>query len=125
MTKTKIAILFIFFASRILIAQTEETLTNSIKAHSVSIKLLGSPTLPLGISYGQMLSDRLSMEMGVGVFSFGAGVEYYITNPRKHRFNLNTGIYGSYDYDGFPMIDLPLGVSYLGSAEKLEPSDLK
>lgn len=114
MTKTKIAILFIFFASRILVAQTEETLSNSIKAHSVSIKLLGSPTLPLGISYGQMLSDRLSMEMGVGVFSFGAGVEYYITNPRKHRINLNTGIYGSYDYNGFPMIYLPLGVSYLG-----------
>ena len=114
MTKIKIAIFLILFAPGMLNAQDEQPITNPIKAHSISLKLLGSPTWPLGISYGQMLTDRLSMEMGVGVFSFGAGVDYYITNPRKHRFNLNTGLYGSYNYDGFPMVYIPLGVSYLG-----------
>lgn len=114
MTKIKIAIFLILFAPAMLNAQDEQPITNPIKAHSISIKLLGSPTWPLGISYSQMLTDRLSMEMGVGIFSFGAGVDYYITNPRKHRFNLNTGLYGSYNYDGFPMVYIPLGVSYLG-----------
>jgi hypothetical protein len=113
MTKIKIAIFLILFAPGMLNAQDEQPITNPIKAHSISLKLIGSPTWPLGISYGQMLTDRLSMEMGVGILSIGAGVDYYITNPRKHRFNLNTGLYGSYNYDGFPMVYIPLGVSYL------------
>ena len=114
MIKIKIAIFLILSTPSILNAQDEQPISNPIKAHSISLKLFGSPTLPLGISYGQMLTDRLSMEMGVGILSFGAGVDYYITNPRKHRFNLNTGLYGSYNYDGYPMIYIPLGVSYLG-----------
>lgn len=108
-----VAIFLILFAPCILNAQDEQPKINPIKTHSISLKFLGSPTWPLGISYGQMLTDRLSMEMGVGIFSLGAGVEYYITNPRKHKFNLNTGLYGSLNYDGYPMLYLPLGVSYL------------
>jgi hypothetical protein len=113
MSKIKAAIFLILFAPGMFNAQDEQPIANPIKAHSISLKLLGSPTWPLGISYGQMITDRLSMEMGVGFFSFGAGVDYYITNPCKQRFNLNTGLYGSYNYDGFPMVYLPLGVSYL------------
>ena len=110
----KIAIFLILFAPGILNAQDEQPKTNPIMAHSISLRLIGPPTMPLGISYGQMLTDRLSMEIGVGIVSFGSGLEYYITNPRKHRFNLYAGVYGSVFYDGGPMFYLPLGVSYLG-----------
>jgi hypothetical protein len=114
MTKIKIAIFLILFAPGMLNAQVEQPITNPIKAHSISLKLFGAPTWPLGFSYGQMISDRLSMEMGVGIMSLGAGFEYYITNPRKNRFNLNTGLYGSVNIDRYPMFYVPLGVSYIG-----------
>jgi hypothetical protein len=113
MSKTKITIFIVLFSTFILKAQEEQPKYNPIKAHSISLKLLGSPTYPLGISYSQMISNRLSMEIGVGILSTGVGVDYYITNPRKHRFNLNIGLNGSYNYDGFPMIYIPLGFSYL------------
>jgi hypothetical protein len=114
MKNIKISIFLILFAPFILNAQDEQPKTNLIKAHSISLKVLGAPSWPIGISYGQMITDRFSMEIGVGAYSAGAGLEYYITNPRKHRFNLNTGVYGSFDYDGFPMFYVPLGVSYFG-----------
>jgi hypothetical protein len=113
MSKIKLAIFLTLIAPCISKAQDEQPKTNPIKAHSISLRFIGSPTWPLGISYGQMLTDRLSIEMGVGIFSLGAGLEYYITNPRKHRFNLNTGLYGSFNYDGYPMFYIPLGVSYI------------
>ena len=114
MSKIKHVIFLILFAPGILSGQDEQPETNPIKAHSISLRLIGPPTLPIGISYGQMLTDRLSMEIGVGIFSLGAGVEFYITNPRKHRFNLYTGVYGSVFYFDNPMFYLPLGVSYMG-----------
>ena len=114
MIKIKIAIFLILFAPGILNAQDMSPKTNPIGAHSISLRLIGPPTMPLGISYGQMLTDRLSMEIGVGIISFGSGLKYYITDPQKYRFNLYTGGYGSVFYDGGPMFYLPLGVSYMG-----------
>lgn len=108
--KIKLVVSFILFASCVLNAQPT---TNPIKTHIISIRINGAPARPLGISYGQMLTDRFSMEMGIGSNSLGMGVEYYITNPRKYRLNLNTGLYGSLDYQGYPMFSLPLGISYL------------
>lgn len=113
MLKIKCTLLIILLFIYKLNAQEEHPKTYQLKAHLVSLKLLGSPSWPLGISYGQMLTNKLSMEIGVGFFSSGVGFDYYFTNLRKHRFNMNTGLYGSINYDGFPMIYLPLGFSYL------------
>lgn len=95
-------------------AQEESKNSLELKAHNISLRLVGSPSWPIGVSYGQMLNDRVSIELGVGLLSTGAGFDFYITNPRLHRFNLNTGIYGSVNYDGFPMLYIPVGISYLG-----------
>ena len=110
MLKIKLVITIVLFASCVLNAQP---ITNPVKTHIISIRINAAPTLPLGISYGQMLTDRLSVEMGIGTHSLGMGVDYYITNPRKHRLNLNSGLYGSLNYLGYPMFSLPLGISYL------------
>lgn len=81
--------------------QSSESSINQIKVNSISFSLLGAPTVPIGVSYGQMLTNRISYEMGVGIQSSGAGVTYYLTNPRNYRLNIYTGFFASINYDGF------------------------
>ena len=88
----------------------------TIKSSSVSLGLLGSPSWPLGFSYSQMITKRFSFEMGAGIFAVGAGLNIYITNPEFNRFNLYTGLSGMINFDGFPMIYLPVGVSYFSKS---------
>ncbi len=109
-----LTVFFSFLSSTNAIAQEESKHSLELKAHSISLNLIGSPSWPIGFSYGQMLNNRVSVELGVGLLSSGAGIDFYITNPRHHQVNLNTGIYGSVNYDGFPMFYIPVGVSYLG-----------
>ena len=57
MIKIKIAFFLILFAPGILNAQDKQPKTNPIKTHSISLKFNGAPTWPLGISYGQMITE--------------------------------------------------------------------
>ncbi len=107
-------LIFMITIGGVVNAQNESKNNLELKAHNISLRLIGSPTWPLGISYGQMINDRISVELGVGLLSTGCGFDFYVTNPRLNRLNLNTGIYGSINYDGFPMLYIPIGVSYLG-----------
>lgn len=114
MSNIKLAIIIILMAPGMLISQTTQPDAHLIRAHSISLKIMGAPTWPIGISYGQMLTDRISMEMGIGVLSVGAGIEYYLSNPRKNKFNISTGLFGSINFDGYPMVYLPISASYWG-----------
>jgi hypothetical protein len=109
----KLFIAIVYTAPLALEAQDVES-TISLKSNGISLGLLGAPTWPLGITYDQMLSDRVSFELGVGVLSSGIGFNYYFTNPRHQRLNLFSGMYGSVNYSGYPMFYLPIGLSYLG-----------
>jgi hypothetical protein len=117
MIMKKLLLYLLLFTSFGLTAQEEVKATYSMKPNVISLKLIGAPTWPLGVSFGQMINNRLSMEVGVGVFSIGAGLEYSLTNPRKSRFNLNTGLFGSVNFDGYPMVYVPFGFSYLGKKD--------
>jgi len=64
---------------------------------------LGVPVWPVGIAYIQMLIDRMALHIGAGALSSGLGFEYYVTNPRKQRFNVTAALYGSMNYEGFLM----------------------
>ena len=61
-----------------------------------------------------MLNNRLSFELGVGIGSAGARVDVYLTNPGIHRFNVYTGLSASVTYEAFPMVYLPVGLTYFG-----------
>jgi hypothetical protein len=93
--------------------QVQPTVKTSLKSQSVSLRLVGFPTWPLGFTYGQMISNRFSLEVGAGIGAMGAGFDFYMTNPRLHQFNVVTGFYGSYIYNSEqPAYCLPLGLSY-------------
>lgn len=85
-----------------------------LKSNSIALSLVGGPAWPVGITYGQLLTERLSFELGVGIFSAGAGLHYYITDPRTHNFIPYTGLVGMLSYDADPMFYIPAGISFLG-----------
>jgi len=109
--KYKITLLIFLSISVILKAQNELPVGNTIKLNNISVELAGAPA-PFGISYGQMISDRFSLEFGAGFLAAGVGLNYYITNPRYHRFNVYTGLALMNFYDGDPALNIPLGISY-------------
>lgn len=86
---------------------------NKLKANSISLSLVGGPVWPAGITYGQLLTDRVSFEIGIGIFSGGAGIHYFIADPKIHRFIPYTGIEGMISFDADPMLYIPAGISYL------------
>jgi hypothetical protein len=116
MVKFKATTLLLLFAPGLLFAQYGWSSNSGIKAQSISVKVLGPPAWPLGLSYGQMLTERLSLELGVGLLSCGAGFDYYLTNPRERRFAFHTGLYGGYIYDSYPIFHIPVGVSFFGNS---------
>ena len=114
MSKNLLTTFILLFAPGLLFAQYGWSSNSGMKAQSISVKVLGPPAWPLGLSYGQMLTERLSLELGVGLLSCGAGFDYYLTNPRERRFAFHTGIYGGFIFDSYPIFHIPVGVSYFG-----------
>lgn len=114
MRKIKVSLLLLAGLSVLAYGQNESAGNHLIKANSISLNLEGATAWPIGFSYGQMLSNRLSFELGVGIMSAGARLDVYLTNPSLHRFNVYTGLSGAVTYDAYPMIYLPVGVTYFG-----------
>ena len=114
MSRNLLTIFLLLFAPGLLTAGNRWSSSGGIKAQSISVKVFGPPAWPLGLSYGQMLTERLSLELGVGLLSCGAGFDYYLTNPRERGFAFHTGLYGGYIFDSYPIFHIPVGVSYFG-----------
>lgn len=112
--KIKLTLLAIVLSILVVKGQVERPGINSIKSNSVSIGLNGAPTWPIGISYSQMLNQRVSFEIGAGILSAGAGFNFYITNPQYNRLNLYTGLFASINTDGYGMFYLPVGITWFG-----------
>ena len=96
----------------------------SIPSNNLSLSLIGSPAWPIGITYSQMLSDRISIDIGTGIVGSGAGLNYYLTNPRQRRLNFYTGVSGMVNYDAFPMLYIPVGASYFGKKKFQYSADI-
>jgi len=113
--------LFIFLTSSIISSgQNEATGNNGIKANNISLGLAGS-TYPIGLSFSQMFTDKLSFDISAGLLSVGGGFTFYLTNPRYHRLNPYVGFYGGIITDNlddelydFSMFYVPVGISYFG-----------
>jgi len=116
MSRNLLTIFLLLFAPGLLTAGNRWSSSGGIKAQSVSVKVFGPPAWPLGLSYGQMLTERLSLELGVGLLSSGAGFDYYLTNPRERGFAFHTGLYGGYIFDSYPIFHIPVGVSYFSNS---------
>lgn len=112
--KSRLFLISFLTFTTIVSGQTSVPDRKMLKSNSISLSLAGGPAWPAGITYGQLLSNHLSFEMGAGVFSAGAGLHYYITDPRTHSFIPYTGLVGMISYDADPMFYIPAGISILG-----------
>ncbi|MCF8378671.1 MAG: hypothetical protein K9H49_03780 [Bacteroidales bacterium] len=95
-------------------AQPDQSSSLSYKTNGISIGLLGAPQWPVGLSLDQMITQRISLEVGAGIFSGGLGVRYYLSDPGTRRFNYYTQPNFMIYYDTpNAMFYLPLGISYV------------
>jgi len=92
--------------------QNEGIPSKGLKANRLSVVLLGAPTTPFGLTYSQLLTDRVSFEVGAGVVAAGAKLNVFLTDPRKRHINIYTGVAAMIIYDGATAFTLPIGVSY-------------
>ncbi len=112
--KTRLFLVIFLTITLIVSGQNQVDEGKMLKSNSISLNLVGGPAWPAGITYGQLLTDHISFEMGAGIFSAGAGIQYYITNPRTHKFFPYTGLVGMVSYGADPMLYIPAGISILG-----------
>jgi hypothetical protein len=88
----------------------------ALPSQGVSIGLHAPNAYPLGINYEFMLSHRVSMDLGFGLWGTGVGFNYYLTDPRRHNLNVFAGVSGNYMwvYESEQSLFLPIGIQYWG-----------
>lgn len=97
-------------------AQTEKTPENKIKKNTISANFLGTATY-LGITYERLITQRLSLEVGLGLVGIGAGITIYTPkNLGNQKFNPYLGLKTTYNTKlsgGEKLITyIPVGVTY-------------
>ena len=126
MIKNNVLLIFtVLFISLTSIAQETTSDFDSMRKNAISFNIAGSTPI-VGITYDRVVSENLSIEIGAGVPSIGAGLKYYPWNIKESKILFHVGLTGSYvfseafdvwgtsDKSGIFMGYLPIGISYFG-----------
>jgi len=120
-----LCIISLLLSSSTVFAQDNTSDFKNIRKNAISVSVLGISPL-VGITYDRIVSENLSLEIGVGIPSFGAGVKFYPFGIKESKFMFHTGLSGTYLYTAaFGVWDkdedsgifvgyVPIGVSYFG-----------
>jgi len=107
------------------IAQERNSSIEEMRKNAISFNFLGSTPL-LGITYDRIVSEKVSIEIGAGIPSVGAGFKYYPWNIKESKVLFHVGlstsfiftephnVWGTNDKTGFFMGYLPIGMSFFG-----------
>ncbi len=107
-------------------SQEEYKTESLIRKNALSLNVLGT-VAGVGITYERAVSDKFSVEAGLGLFGGGLGFKYYFSDMRIQKILFNTGftIAGSPFFTssevgigghGF-LIYLPVGFSFYGKGK--------
>lgn len=126
MSKNNFLLIFAFFLiSFSSIAQERTSSIEEMRRNAISFNFLGSTPL-LGITYDRIVSEKVSIEIGAGIPSVGAGFKYYPWNIKESKVLFHVGlstsfiftepydVWGTSDKTGVFMGYLPIGISYFG-----------
>jgi len=127
MTKNNILVIFsILFISFSSIAQETTSGIEGMRKNAISFNILGTTPF-VGITYDRLVSENLSVEIGVGIPSVGAGFKYYPWGIKESKMLFHVGLTGtiisakaldiwgsSEDNAGIFVAYLPIGVSFFG-----------
>ncbi len=126
MSKNNILLIFtVLFISFNSIAQETTSGIQEMRKNAISFNILGATPI-IGITYERIVSKNISLEVGAGIPSFGAGFKYYPWGIKESQMLFHTGLSGTYVetdfFDVWGTSDntwvflgyLPIGVSYFG-----------
>lgn len=127
MTKSTILVIFsILLVSFSSIAQETTSGIEGMRKNAISFNILGTTPF-VGITYDRIVSENLSVEIGVGIPSVGAGFKYYPSGIKESKMLFHIGLTGtiisakaldiwgsSEDDAGIFVAYLPIGVSFFG-----------
>lgn len=117
-----LTLVFISFSG---IAQEATSGIEGMRKNAISFNLLGTTPL-VGITYDRIVSEKVSIEIGAGIPSAGAGFKYYPWSIKESKILFHVGlttsfifseafdVWGTSDKSGVFMGYLPIGVSYFG-----------
>lgn len=111
----------ILLCSALMFSQTKKDGFDGLKKNAISFNFIGT-TPVIGLTYERILSQYVSLELGVGIPSIGAGVKIMPFKIKATAIMFTTGLTTTYaDYnDGYlasgkrVQLYVPLGMSYYG-----------
>ncbi len=126
MTKNNVLLIFtVLFISFTSIAQETTSDFDSMRKNAISFNILGTTPF-IGIIYDRIVSENLSLEIGAGIPSVGAGFKYYPSGIKESKMLFHVGLTGTIlfteafdvwntsDDNGVLLAYLPIGVSFFG-----------
>lgn len=111
----------LFLCSIIASSQDHKDGINGIKKNAISFNFIGT-TPVIGITYERIVSENMSIELGVGIPGIGAGLKLMPFKIKENTMMFTTGFTAIYaDYkDGWlangkrVQFYVPIGISYYG-----------
>lgn len=111
-----------FLCSTIVFSQVKNDGIDGLKKNAISFNFIGT-TPVIGVTYERILSQYLSLEVGVGIPSLGAGVKIMPFKIKGSTMMFTTGFSTTYaDYkDNWlssgkrVQLYVPIGISYYGT----------
>lgn len=123
MKRSLLSVLLIVFAFLAVNGQeVADTNFANIRKNAISFNLFGTTPL-LGVSYERLLSNKVSVECGVGIPSIGVGIKYYPYKVKQSKASLYLGLttvlFNSGDNEitgaNGSLFYFPVGFSYFGN----------
>ena len=121
-------LIILVLSSTFVYSQGKPNPNSQFRKNALSFTVLGT-VAGAGILYERTISNKMSIEAGIGIVGGGVGVKYYISQLREHKIlpYLGLTISGSPFFDdgsndvgiggnGF-MIYIPVGLSYFGKGK--------
>jgi hypothetical protein len=120
--KKGVFVLAVFFCLTIMFSQENKNDFDGIRKNGISFNFLGTTPI-IGITYERVLSQYMSLELGIGSNSAGLGVKILPFKIKESTMMFTTGLSTTYaDYkDGWlangkrVQLYVPIGISYYGT----------
>ncbi len=114
-------IISMILCSTAVFSQEDSSNFDGIRKNAISFNFLGTTPI-IGITYERILFKHLSLEVGVGIPSVGAGIKVFFKEIEEQKMMFNTGLTVFYvDFGDDPFIGgsgtviyLPIGLSFYG-----------
>jgi hypothetical protein len=120
--KKVIFIISVILCSTTVFSQENKDDFGGVRKNAISFNFLGT-TPVFGLTYERIVSNHVSLEVGVGLPSIGIGAKIFFSKIQEQKMMFNTGLTATYvDFGKGVFISgsgviiyVPIGLSYYGS----------